>query len=737
MKVEEQTVATFNVGRKETTVAQIQASAKAFEILSSGLYSDAEFAIVREIAANAWDSHKAAGREDRPFLIQMPNHLDPRFLVRDFGTGMSHEFMMTRVNTYFDSTKNDSNDEIGGFGLGIKSVFSYTSSFMIATYMDGVRRVYVYQIGEVGLPEISLMAETPTDEENGVEVSIPVREADYIKFRNAVMKTFAFYAVKPIIAGSDISLPEFEKSIEGSNWFICKSQETFGRELYVEMGGIAYPVERAAHDLNYFGRGQTLFLRATIGQIDITPNREQIKSTERTLKFIKDTIENTRQEIFDTIQKRVNDSNFTNYWQMVEYLEQYRGDMLRALGFSIKELAFNGKTYDQDHFAILEVPEGTLSDPLDPNSALIPPTVTDNMVPGYISYSNWELRNSDRIVKDESKFRYDHYSRALKFDRLTLPKPIVVMDGRQGLHISRWMKASGTRQIKVVRAEPGQGPAVAAKIQKILEDFPAVYDADSLTYDKSLFKPAAPLDRKVLISHSGTWDAVSKTEMDLDGLPPTMVYFGTDGRQTAEVFGQTVEFKHNGDFISTAKEWLQPANGKIYFLTEALLKKIQKKRPDIELVKADEALTEKLAEKIREAGQTYFSNSMATIQAPFSKGSYSNWRVSSALQHWAKYFDLADYFAAEKTLSEHEESTSLEKMCKVIAGTSVRSQFQAMGIAVRSINVPSLEEMINKMPYAYSLIEHYTDQEVLDHISATMGWKPVQATAVDLSEDND
>ena len=60
MKIEEQKVPTFNVGRKETSVASIQASAKAFEILSSGLYSDAEFAIVREIAANAWDSHKAA-----------------------------------------------------------------------------------------------------------------------------------------------------------------------------------------------------------------------------------------------------------------------------------------------------------------------------------------------------------------------------------------------------------------------------------------------------------------------------------------------------------------------------------------------------------------------------------------------------------------------------------------------------------------------------------------------------
>ena len=110
------------------------------------------------------------------------NKLDPSFKVRDYGVGMDHQFVMTRLNTYFDSTKNDNNEEIGGFGLGIKSGFSYTSSYMIVTFDGTTRRVYAFQIGSGGLPEISFLAETPSTEPRGVELSIPVMDKDYDRF---------------------------------------------------------------------------------------------------------------------------------------------------------------------------------------------------------------------------------------------------------------------------------------------------------------------------------------------------------------------------------------------------------------------------------------------------------------------------------------------------------------------------------------------------------------------------
>ena len=54
-------------GVNAETAFQIKTTAKAFDILSSGLYTDNILAIVRELSCNAYDAHVAAGTEDKPF----------------------------------------------------------------------------------------------------------------------------------------------------------------------------------------------------------------------------------------------------------------------------------------------------------------------------------------------------------------------------------------------------------------------------------------------------------------------------------------------------------------------------------------------------------------------------------------------------------------------------------------------------------------------------------------------
>ena len=92
----------------------IKASPKAFAILSSGLYSDKIKAIIRELACNALDSHKAA-KQDKPFDIHLPGSWSSEFKIRDYGTGLSKESILKLYTTYFESTKQDSNDYIGAY----------------------------------------------------------------------------------------------------------------------------------------------------------------------------------------------------------------------------------------------------------------------------------------------------------------------------------------------------------------------------------------------------------------------------------------------------------------------------------------------------------------------------------------------------------------------------------------------------------------------------------------------
>jgi HSP90 family molecular chaperone len=162
---------------------RIRNSAKAFSILSSGLYANKIRAIIRELSCNAVDSHTSAGKLSTPFDVHLPNSLEPWFSIRDYGTGLTHDQVTNLYTTYFESTKTDSNAFIGALGLGSKSPFSYTDNFTVTAVKDGVRGIYTAFINEMGVPSIALMTQGETTEPNGVEVKFSVNDrSDYQKF---------------------------------------------------------------------------------------------------------------------------------------------------------------------------------------------------------------------------------------------------------------------------------------------------------------------------------------------------------------------------------------------------------------------------------------------------------------------------------------------------------------------------------------------------------------------------
>jgi hypothetical protein len=285
----------------------IKASKKAFSILS-GMYSDIYIGIIREIGANALDSHIAAGKRDVPIEIHLPNALEPWLTIRDFGTGICHKDIYSIYTKYFESTKTNTNEQTGCFGLGSKIFFAYSDNSTIYSIVDGVKRIYNVFFNANGVPSISLMSQDKTDECNGLSVQIPVKTQDFDKFTNATYRACRFYDVKPNILGGKIDWNIENANFSGSFW---QSYNKLNHSVAL-MGNVAYPIEtyQVSYENQDIVRKAGLVINFNLGELEITPSRESLAYSEFTLKALNDKIELVKSDfvskVEDTIEKSEN-----------------------------------------------------------------------------------------------------------------------------------------------------------------------------------------------------------------------------------------------------------------------------------------------------------------------------------------------------------------------------------------------------------------------------------------------
>ena len=296
------TARTVETGNIATTQQfTIKASAKAFQILSAGLYSDRLVAILRELGCNAQDAHVAAGKPDVPFEVHLPGRFNPTLVIKDYGTGLPHDKMLNLYTTYFDSDKSETNDQIGGLGLGSKSPFSYVEAFTAVSRYNGKRRAYAAFLGSDGGPQITLLDTTDTDDPNGLEVHVPVKQEHMDDFRDRARKVYRYFNPLPVFPND----PEFEVdtvkyTTKGNGWGI-RTGEYAGHKIYTTqqyesktqaiMGAVAYPVDsHAVPSLSVAERAVLalpLDLHFGIGELDIAASREGLSYDQITQANIK------------------------------------------------------------------------------------------------------------------------------------------------------------------------------------------------------------------------------------------------------------------------------------------------------------------------------------------------------------------------------------------------------------------------------------------------------------------
>jgi Histidine kinase-, DNA gyrase B-, and HSP90-like ATPase len=267
------------------------------EILRNKLYRHKVRTLVQEYVSNARDAMREAGNTKDKIEITLPTMFQPTFKVRDFGIGINPDRMYNVFIKYASSTKRDSNNQTVGFGIGAKSAWSYTESFTVVTYIDGVQRTYVAHIGANNNGRLDFLGESATDAANGTEIQIPVSPKDAHDFRRAAFRATYFWNEneKPVFknVSKDDVVPYIQgdmiDNLEINNKLPDMIVPTWGRGLVLSIDGIPYFIEENMMDkipsldkLSELVVGR-LVLHVKTGDIEVSASREEVSDSKHTI----------------------------------------------------------------------------------------------------------------------------------------------------------------------------------------------------------------------------------------------------------------------------------------------------------------------------------------------------------------------------------------------------------------------------------------------------------------------
>ncbi|WP_316196669.1 ATP-binding protein [Bradyrhizobium sp. SZCCHNS3053] len=290
--------------KKEIKVA-FETNAVAFYATFSGLASDKIGYPIRELCTNAWDA--ARGN----FQVHLPTSLDPVFKVRDFGTGMSEHDMENVYARPYASKKRESNDQVGGWGIGSKSPYAYligdngSGTYNVTSYHEGVMRCYVMSLADDGMPRMDLLHEGPSDEPSGIEVSFAVARSDIITFRQRAFEILWSFSPRPTVLPA-LDWKEPAILAQGDDWtkFDPKSVPFSGP--HVRMGCVMYPVNLdKIRSGNFLDASDAVMFDAPIGSLKVTLSREDIAYDETTKTTLQSLVKKFEDNFISQLQAKV------------------------------------------------------------------------------------------------------------------------------------------------------------------------------------------------------------------------------------------------------------------------------------------------------------------------------------------------------------------------------------------------------------------------------------------------
>lgn len=246
-------------------------------------YSDTILATIRETYANAIDANADRGKDPSSIIVTLPTQLSPTFSVRDFGFGIPEQQMFDLYTKYGKSTKRDSDNAIGGFGIGRFAPLAYNKDgFSVTSFVDGQKTVYFVYISEDNDTKVDRIFSGETCEDNGILIEVPVAGSDVHSFLSRSSRFFSNFNVLPNIKNLSTPINKREVALTGSNWEISHNDDTHDyAQASAIIGGICYPIDTNLIPFNAGTRWMKdlwgLRINIPIGAVKIHHSREALE----------------------------------------------------------------------------------------------------------------------------------------------------------------------------------------------------------------------------------------------------------------------------------------------------------------------------------------------------------------------------------------------------------------------------------------------------------------------------
>jgi hypothetical protein len=262
---------------------------QACQIFRDNIYSNKILAVVREWTCNAVDEHLKHSIE-RPVSIGIQNE---KFFVRDYAKGLSDENVRNVFGKYFRSTKSNSDQPIGGFGVGAKAGHCYNDVFYVTSFYEGKKTLYSCILGgdETGasIGQVVEIHSEPTTE-SGLLVEIEINNAEdkatFIKEAKSAAVLTTLANVEVVVDSLTLDLGGKELLAEENGIRLYKLEDKHDNRkqlLSVTMGGVFYelPKSQSPYDFSKSTPLQSLQLDVPVGYFDVPISRESFRDTPK------------------------------------------------------------------------------------------------------------------------------------------------------------------------------------------------------------------------------------------------------------------------------------------------------------------------------------------------------------------------------------------------------------------------------------------------------------------------